>query len=115
MKIAYFTDTFLPQINGVVTSLVTVTSALASLGHQITVFAPRPKGVGKNDRRTKGISVELLPSMPSFFYPDWRASVPVSPSLISKVRRLDPDIIHFQTTFLVGGGGIILGLSLIHI
>ena len=109
MKVAYFTDTFLPQINGVVTSLVTITSALASLGHQITVFAPRPKGVGKIDRNTKGISVELLPSMPSFVYPDWRASVPVSPSLISKVRRLDPDIIHFQTTFLVGGGGIILG------
>lgn len=109
MKVAYFTDTFLPQINGVVTSLVTITSALSSFGHQVTIFAPKPKGVGKIDRDTKGISVELLPSMPSFFYPDWRASVPVSPKLLLKVRKLDPDIIHFQTTFLVGAGGVILG------
>lgn len=109
MKVAYFTDTFLPQINGVVTSLVTIASAMMSNGHQITVFAPKPKRVEKTSFSAKGISLELLSSMPSFFYPDWRAAVPISPKLLLKVKRLDPDIIHFQTTFLVGGGGIILG------
>lgn len=109
MKVAYFTDTFLPQINGVVTSLVTIASALASAGHQITIFAPKPKRVEKIDWSIKSISVELLPSMPSFLYPDWRAAAPVSPKLLLKVRKFDPDIIHFQTAFLVGGGGIILG------
>lgn len=109
MKVAYFTDTFLPQINGVVTSLVTITSLLSSFGHQITIFAPRPKLKEKIDWKTKGVSLELLPSMPSFFYPDWRTSAPISPKLLLKVSKFDPDIIHFQTTFLVGGGGIILG------
>lgn len=109
MKVAYFTDTFLPQINGVVTSLVTITSALASFGHQITIFAPKPKRGEKINWSAKDISLELLPSIPSFFYPDWRAAAPVSPKLLLKVKKLDPDIIHFQTTFLVGGGGIILG------
>lgn len=109
MKVAYFTDTFLPQINGVVTSLVTITSALSSVGHKITIFAPRPKRVEQIHWSAKGVSLELLPSMPSFFYPDWRAAAPVSLKLLLRVRKFYPDIIHFQTTFLVGGGGIILG------
>jgi len=109
VKIAYFTDTFLPQINGAVTSLVTISSALASSGHQITIFAPKPKRGGKISFNPRGISLELLPSMPSFLYPDFRAAVPISPKLLQIIRQTDPDIIHFQTTFFLGGGGIFLG------
>ena len=109
MKIAYFTDTFLPQINGVVTSLTTIASALGSSNHKIAIFAPKPKGGRKINWNPKGTSLELLPSMPAFFYPDWRAAAPVSPSLLLRIRKLNPDIIHFQTTFLLGVGGIIFG------
>jgi 1,2-diacylglycerol 3-alpha-glucosyltransferase len=82
---------------------------LASSGHQITIFAPKPKRGGKISFNPRGISLELLPSMPSFLYPDFRAAMPISPKLLLKVKELNPDIIHFQTTFLVGGGGVILG------
>lgn len=45
MKIAYFTDTYSPQVNGVVTSIDTFASELRELGHQVTVMGPKVKGV----------------------------------------------------------------------
>src|SRR3954467_3544199 len=100
MKIAYFTDMFFPQLNGVVTSLTTITSALAQSGHEIIIFAPRPKGQNNIEWKAKGVSVKLLNSMPSFLYPDLRAASPISPELLSEIRKFNPDVIHFQTTFL---------------
>lgn len=109
MRITYFTDTFLPKIDGVSTSLVTITSALASIGHEILIFAPRPKNLREIKWKTEGVSLALLRSMPSFFYPEFRAATPISPRLVLHVRSFKPDIIHFQTTFLVGAGGLLLG------
>ncbi|MES2200892.1 MAG: glycosyltransferase [candidate division FCPU426 bacterium] len=40
MKIAYFTDTFLPQVNGLVTSILTSREALKKKGHEVLVFGP---------------------------------------------------------------------------
>lgn len=109
MKIAYFTDTFLPQINGAVSSIVTITSALAAKGDEIVIFAPRPARGKIVNWSPSGIKLELLKSMPALFYPDLRAAMPFSPKILRSLRRINPDIIHFQTTFFLGGGGIILG------
>lgn len=108
MKITFFTDTFLPKLDGISTSLVTITTVLAAQGHDIQIFAPRPKHLKEVKWTTKGVSLILLRSIP-FLYPEFRAATPISPRLILHLRRFKPDLIHFQTTFLVGAGGILLG------
>ena len=44
MKIAFFTEGYDPFINGVVTSLKTLQSALAQRGHEVVIFAPAYPG-----------------------------------------------------------------------
>lgn len=41
MRLAYFTDTYHPQVNGLVTSIDSNREELAKLGHKVLVFAPR--------------------------------------------------------------------------
>lgn len=111
MKIAYFTDTFLPKIDGVVSSLLAVSSSLVDQGHEVLIIAPKPSRSVKSAPTPlkKGIHVEYILSVPSLFYPDLRAGVPVSHKIIQSLRKFNPDVIHFQTTFLIGGGAILLG------
>ncbi len=47
MRIAVFTDTYLPTVDGVVTSLLTTKRELERLGHEVFVFAPQIPGNGR--------------------------------------------------------------------
>ncbi len=40
MKVAFFTDTYHPQVNGLVTSIATAKEDLARLGHEAEIYAP---------------------------------------------------------------------------
>ena len=44
MNVAFFTDTYFPQINGVVTSVESFRTGLEALGHNVFIFAPRVRG-----------------------------------------------------------------------
>ncbi len=109
MKIAYFTDLFYPQISGVAASLATLSTALAEKGHDIVIFAPKPARGKKVTWDSGKVKVEYLLSLPSLVYPEVRAATPFSSRLAKMIIRFNPDIIHFQTTFFVGGAGLILG------
>lgn len=109
MNIAYFTDTFLPTLNGVVTSLVNLATGMADRGHNILICAPKTPGQKKAPFPHKGIDLILLPSVPAFFYPGLRIASPFSPALIDKIRHFKPDVIHLHSPFLVGGGAMLLG------
>lgn len=109
MKITYFTDTFLPKIDGVANSVITIATALTEKGYQIQIFAPRPKNMREINWTAKNIALVMLRSIPSFLYPEFRAATPISPKLVMHLRNFKPDVIHFQTTFLIGAGGILLG------
>jgi len=109
MKIAFFTDTFLPQINGVVSSLTTIAGALGRKGYKIVIFAPKPARGKEVNWKSENVEIHFLSSVKTFIYHDFRAAVPISPKLLQSIRQTNPDIIHFQTTFFLGGGGILLG------
>ena len=47
MRIAIFTDTFLPQVNGVVRSIVTTANVLAKHGHSIAIFTVNAEKLSK--------------------------------------------------------------------
>lgn len=112
MKIAYFTDLFLPSVNGVVTSSITISDALVSSGHKVLICAPQPSSDKKISWGKNRAELFLLPSIPSFVYENFRVSLPITPGLINKVRAFNPDVIHFQTSFVIGGAGIVIGKML---
>ncbi|HLL60319.1 MAG TPA: glycosyltransferase, partial [Candidatus Nitrosocosmicus sp.] len=107
MKIIYFTDTFLPQINGVVTSLITISSKIATK-HDVTIIAPQPAASNTVTWKNPNIKLKLIHSVPSLIYDDFRISIPLSPRIFEHIKTLNPDLIHFQTSFFIGGSGILL-------
>lgn len=97
MKIGMFTDTYLPQVNGVVTSIRTTVSKMEKLGHEVFIFAPSAKG----DKKLKESNVYRFHSVPFLWHKEYRVVNPISKHLIS-LRKLKLDVIHSHTPFSLG-------------
>jgi len=110
MRIAFFTDSFLPYLSGVSVSLGNFSKALVKRRHELLVFAPHP-GKENDSKRDKRIKVEWLPSLKTF-YPDFRIGAPTPKSFI-KLKRFNPDVIHVHTPLLIGAQGV-LGAKLLN-
>lgn len=101
MRIAFFTDTFLPQVNGVATSIARFAEELGKRGHKVLIICPAPRG---KERRWKAKNVRVvdLPSIPAVLYADFRLSPFVGlPRTLSAIRSFKPDVIHFHTTLAI--------------
>ena len=97
MRIGIFTDTYYPQVNGVVTSILMLEKELRNLGHEVYIFTtsnPKARDLSKNIFR--------LPSMPFVFLPTYRIAFFCSPKMLYKIKNFNLDIIHTQTEFSVG-------------
>ncbi len=102
MRIALFTDTFFPQVNGVVNVVHHLAVALAKRGHAVGVFTvSRESGEALEQRLGLRYRVFTIPSMPIPMYPGERLTLPVGLS-IRKVRAFRPDVIHVHTPFAMG-------------
>ncbi|MCD6414801.1 MAG: glycosyltransferase [Candidatus Diapherotrites archaeon] len=99
MKIAMFTETFLPQVNGVVTSISSFSEELTRQGHKVEIFAPAP-----GDKEFNGIKVHRFRSLTFRPYPEFRAALP--PVGINKhIKGKGFDIIHTHGPFALGWAG----------
>lgn len=98
MKIALFSDTYAPEINGVAMSVRMLHEGLVERGHDVHVFAPyNPEGA-------KDPSIVRIPSLPIYIIPN-RLATPLVPGLLSRIGEEDFDIIHTHTEFGVGSYG----------
>ncbi len=96
LKIGFFTDTYTPQINGVVTSIETYKKALEKLGHTVYVFAPTPKQ--KNDTK----KIIRFPSVKFIFQPEMRLAFPYSVEALKFLENINLDVIHSHDPFSIG-------------
>jgi 1,2-diacylglycerol 3-alpha-glucosyltransferase len=99
LRVAIFTDSFLPQINGVVTSIIKLAENLADRGHYVIIFAPEHRKTPRYRRRN--IYVHLIPSVPAHFYQDFRWVAPYDYSMYRTLRKADVDVVHAMTPTLV--------------
>ncbi|TEB14882.1 GDP-mannose-dependent alpha-mannosyltransferase [Pelotomaculum sp. FP] len=101
MKIAFFTDTYLPQLNGVSTTMQQLFSYLDKIpGFEYIVFAPGPDtSTDKNIYRIHG--------MKFFLYPECRVSIPNYYYIKKILNRFKPDLIHDSTQFSIGLCGLL--------
>lgn len=102
MRIAFFTDTYRPSLNGVVTSTDTFRRELALLGHEVDIFAPASPHVDREPGITR------VASVPFPTEPNCRVALPVPPRLILAFRRGGYDLVHTQTPFGLGIWGAAL-------
>ena len=105
MRIAVFTDTYHPEINGVVTSVDTVCDELREQGHDVYLFAPRYFG-----RRDENPWHIRFPSIPFPFHQmkERRISLPWGGAL-RKFGKLGIDVIHSQVPGTIGIYAVIAG------
>jgi len=92
-----FADSYLPEINGVVTSLVSSTRELRRRGHRVIVIAPSHEGAVDDDP-----DIFRLRSSPFPFYPQFRMAFPLPAKLLATLPRMPFDVIHVHSMFFIG-------------
>lgn len=98
MRIGFFTDTFLPQRNGVVSSILSFGPELVKRGHEVIVFCPR-----SNVSEYEGMEIRRYPSTTFKPYPEFQVAFP---SGVGKVPKLD--IVHTHSPFSLGVFGLLV-------
>lgn len=73
MRIAFFTDTYLPNIDGVVVAMLNTRRVLEKLGHEVFVFTAKEGVWGKG--KEKDPSVFRYPSVPFAPYPQYKLAI----------------------------------------
>jgi glycosyltransferase involved in cell wall biosynthesis len=102
MRVAIFTETFLPKIDGVVTILCQALERLQEKGHEVLLFGPpnMPESyAGARLFRTGG------PPFP--LYPEIHMSLP-HPRIGWALRTFRPDVVHVANPAFLGPTGIAL-------
>lgn len=108
MRVALFTETFLPKIDGIVSVLVLLMDHLIQRQIEFVVVAPRLSGTLNDYRGNKIIGV---PGMRLPLYPELTVGPPTL-STYREVKDFKPDIAHFIHPTLVGTGGMMMAKRL---
>lgn len=103
MRIALFTETFIPKVDGIVTTLCQTVKQLNSLGHEVLIFAPDGGFDHFDQSRIIGMKSSSFP-----LYPELRLSFPRA-SMRRAMIEFQPDIIHVVEPALLGTAGLYYG------
>lgn len=103
MKIALFTDTYLPQINGVTNTLIKLTKYYDKHGIEYKIFAPN------YDTKYEDMNIERFNSIKFLIYPENRIALPNTLRISSILTKFQPDIIHIASEFALGIAGLNYG------
>ncbi len=96
MRIALITESFLPNVNGVTTTMCRLLDYLHMQGHQALVFAPA--GAPTHYAECPVIS---LGGFPLPFYPEINVTPPQF-GITNHLRRFKPDLIHMAAPTIFG-------------
>jgi len=100
VKIVFFTETFLPKVDGIVTRLTKTVQHLVASGDEVLIFCP--EGAPES---WKGARVVGVPAMPLPLYPELKLALP-RPSVSEALEAFGPDLIHVVNPAVLGLGGI---------
>lgn len=89
MKIGFFTDGYLPQLDGVGQNLSTLAVALRRAGQEVYVVAPKHPNFKDDDP-----DVFRLRSVRVYKNPEWRMALPVPEKDFRKAAKIPFDVVH---------------------
>jgi 1,2-diacylglycerol 3-alpha-glucosyltransferase len=99
MRIAMFTNTYLPHVGGVARSVSTFAETYRQLGHEVLVVAPNFPG--RMPRRAEAI-VERVAAVQNFNGSDFSVRLPLAAGLSLRLDNFAAEIIHAHHPFLLG-------------
>ncbi|MEV0296802.1 glycosyltransferase family 1 protein [Nocardia sp. NPDC050710] len=106
MRVAIVSESFLPNMNGVVNSVLEVLDHLDQHGHEALVIAPdTPRGLPAAPRHYGRFPVHRVPAV---MVPKV-SSLPVGlpqPGITAAIGDFDADVVHLASPFLLGAGGL---------
>lgn len=111
MRVAVFTDSFLPYICGATFAALNQVNALARMGHEVRIYCPgsthdRPH-TSETPELHESISVQTVPfSLPWGGQPNLNVVFPVLWPTMKDLRKFGPDVIHVHTEWGTGWAGI---------
>ena len=108
MKIALFSDTYAPEINGVAIHVAALKEGLESLGHEVLVITTDPKD---NDTFQEH-GVLHCPSIKLKRIYGYGLSMPINMKQYQIIKKFNPDVIHIHTEFGIGLFGILVSKML---
>ncbi|MCG5057634.1 MAG: glycosyltransferase family 1 protein [Limnoraphis sp. WC205] len=100
MRIALFTETFLPKIDGIVTRLRHTVEQLHRSGDQVLIFSPEG-GL----KEYMGCQIYGVEGFPLPMYPELKIAIP-HPGVGAKLEEFQPDLIHVANPAVLGLGGL---------
>ena len=108
MRIGIFTDTYTPDINGVVSSIVTLQEGLIELGHEVFIITTHANFIStkfeNNILKLPGIEIKKIYG--------YVLTTPAHFLAYNHVKSMNLDVIHVHTEFGVGIFGHIIGSML---
>ncbi|HEY9693062.1 MAG TPA: glycosyltransferase [Oculatellaceae cyanobacterium] len=106
MRIALFTETFLPKVDGIVTRLRHTVEHLQRNGDQVLIFCPDGGLTEYKGAKIYGVSGFPLP-----LYPELKLALP-RPSIGTALEQFKPDIIHVVNPAILGLAGLFYGKAM---
>lgn len=97
LNIAFYTDSYLPAVDGVVTSILNFRKELERRGHNVYLFA---SGDPISKRKYSNRKTFIYQGMEFKPYPQYTVAFPFNSAL--KLRELKIDLVHAQTPFMMG-------------
>jgi glycosyltransferase involved in cell wall biosynthesis len=99
LRLALFTDTFTPQVNGVARTLERLVAAVEARGGAVRVETVEDPGAAPDAR------VVRWPSAPFWAYPQLRMSAPLRADVMAGLKKWQPTLVHATTPFGIGLAG----------
>lgn len=110
MRIAIFSDNFYPELSGIADSIVSLAKELVQQNDTVDFFVPRYSAKNYETAHLPAVELNLgnnisITRLPSISYPTptlqgriafWNGSI------LNRIKKLDPDIIHTQLFFGTG-------------
>ncbi|WP_347549203.1 glycosyltransferase family 1 protein [Pseudalkalibacillus hwajinpoensis] len=108
MKLALFTDTYFPQVNGVSRTLGRLTTYMDRQHVDYMLFAPDCQ----SDEDLFSSNIHRFTSMGFFLYPECRIALPKLTTIRKQLQGFNPDLLHIATPFNIGMSGVHYGKKL---
>ncbi|MCB9128945.1 MAG: glycosyltransferase family 1 protein [Ardenticatenales bacterium] len=100
MRIAFFSETFLPKVDGIVHTLCHLLDHLPSRGHHAILFAPAGA-----PRRYAQSRIHPMPALPCPIYPELKLAAPWA-DVLPTLEQFRPDLIHVLNPLTIGWVGL---------
>ena len=101
LRLAIFSDTYPPQINGVAPTLARLVKAVEARGGAVRVVTVNDPDAIADPQ------VERWPSIPFWAYPQLQMAAPRRGRALDLIEKWKPNLVHSTTEFGVGLGGLI--------